>query len=40
MKNNGQQVGYVRVSSLLQNESRQLEGIDLDIVFTDIKQGP
>ncbi|QTA83907.1 Site-specific recombinase [Desulfonema limicola] len=35
MKNNGQQVGYVRVSSLLQNESRQLEGIDLDIVFTD-----
>jgi len=34
-KINGQQVGYIRVSSLLQNESRQLEGIELDITFTD-----
>ena len=31
----GQNVGYVRVSTLLQNESRQLEGIKLDHVFTD-----
>ncbi len=34
-KTKGQNVGYVRVSSLLQNESRQLEGIDLDTMFTD-----
>lgn len=34
-KINGQHVGYVRVSSLLQNESRQLEGVELDITFMD-----
>ena len=32
---NGQNIGYVRVSTLLQNENRQLEGINLDHVFTD-----
>lgn len=31
----GQQVGYVRVSSLLQNTARQLDGITLDEVFVD-----
>lgn len=32
---NGQNVGYQRVSTTLQNEARQLEGVELDIVFTD-----
>ncbi|MEZ4529298.1 MAG: recombinase family protein, partial [Desulfobacterales bacterium] len=32
---NGQNVGYVRVSTILQNEARQLEGVDLDVVFAD-----
>lgn len=31
----GQDIGYVRVSTLLQNENRQLEGMNLDHVFTD-----
>ena len=31
----GQQVGYIRVSSLLQNTDRQLDGIELDEVFTE-----
>lgn len=31
----GQKVGYKRVSSLLQNESRQLDGFELDSIFTD-----
>ncbi len=31
----GQTVGYVRVSSFEQNESRQLEGLELDRVFMD-----
>ncbi len=35
----GQNVGYVRVSSLTQNTERQLEGIDLDRVFTDKVSG-
>jgi len=35
----GQRVGYVRVSSLDQNTSRQLEGLDLDRVFTDKASG-
>ncbi|MGD0844410.1 MAG: recombinase family protein [Geobacteraceae bacterium] len=34
-----QRVGYIRVSSLLQNTDRQLEGIDLDRVFTDKLSG-
>jgi DNA invertase Pin-like site-specific DNA recombinase len=35
----GQVVGYRRVSSVDQNEARQLEGIDLDKVFTDKASG-
>ncbi len=35
----GQQVGYVRVSSLDQNTERQLEGVSLDKVFTDKASG-
>lgn len=32
---NGQNVGYIRVSTVEQNTIRQLEGINLDKVFTD-----
>ena len=35
----GQQVGYVRVSSLDQNTERQLEGVALDKVFADKASG-
>ncbi|KTC87156.1 recombinase family protein [Legionella drozanskii] len=35
----GQQIGYIRVSSEGQNTARQLEGIKLDKVFTDIMTG-
>src|SRR3954468_13073269 len=35
----GQRIGYVRVSSLDQNEKRQLEGHVLDRVFTDKASG-
>ena len=35
----GQQVGYLRVSSLDQNEIRQLEGLALDRTFTDRASG-
>lgn len=35
----GQQVGYVRVSSVGQNAQRQLDGIQLDKVFTDSVSG-
>jgi len=35
----GQAVGYVRVSSFEQNESRQLEGMELDRVFLDKASG-
>jgi DNA invertase Pin-like site-specific DNA recombinase len=35
----GQRIGYVRVSSLDQNEKRQLEGQVLDRVFTDRASG-
>lgn len=35
----GQRIGYVRVSSLDQNERRQLEGQVLDRVFTDKASG-
>jgi len=31
----GQRVGYVRVSSILQNTARQLDGVDVDRTFTD-----
>lgn len=36
---NGQRIGYVRVSTLDQNEVRQLEGHVLDRVFTDKASG-
>lgn len=36
---NGQQVGYVRVSSVGQNTQRQLDGIQLDKVFEDKASG-
>jgi DNA invertase Pin-like site-specific DNA recombinase len=35
----GQRIGYIRVSSLDQNPGRQLEGIELDRVFTDKASG-
>jgi DNA invertase Pin-like site-specific DNA recombinase len=35
----GQQIGYVRVSTLDQNTERQLDGIKLDKVFTDKASG-
>ena len=35
----GQQVGYVRVSSVDQNTGRQLDGLDLDKTFTDKASG-
>ena len=35
----GQQIGYVRVSSIDQNTERQLEGVQLDQVFTDKASG-
>jgi DNA invertase Pin-like site-specific DNA recombinase len=35
----GQRVGYLRVSTLDQNEVRQLEGVDLDKTFTDKASG-
>lgn len=35
----GQAVGYVRVSSLLQNTARQLDGVPLDKVFEDRASG-
>ena len=35
----GQRLGYVRVSTLDQNEQRQLEGQSLDQVFTDHASG-
>lgn len=36
---NGQQVGYIRVSSELQNTLRQLDGVTLDKVFEDRASG-
>jgi DNA invertase Pin-like site-specific DNA recombinase len=35
----GQRIGYVRVSTLEQNEKRQLEGQVLDRIFTDKASG-
>lgn len=32
---NGQQIGYIRVSTVEQNTERQLDGVQLDKVFTD-----
>lgn len=39
MPGKGQRIGYVRVSSYDQNVERQLEGVDLDRVFTDRASG-
>jgi DNA invertase Pin-like site-specific DNA recombinase len=35
----GKRVGYIRVSSLEQNEVRQLDGIELNRIFTDKASG-
>lgn len=35
----GQRVGYIRVSTMEQNTDRQLEGLQLDEVFTDRASG-
>lgn len=35
----GQQLGYIRVSSALQNTDRQLDGVTLDRTFTDKLSG-
>lgn len=35
----GQRVGYVRVSSMDQNPDRQLEGVQLDKIFSDTASG-
>ena len=35
----GQTIGYVRISSVGQNDSRQLDGVALDKVFTDTASG-
>lgn len=36
---NGQKIGYIRVSSSDQNPDRQLDGVELDRVFTDRVSG-
>lgn len=36
---NGQRVGYVRVSTFDQNAERQLEGVQVDRIFTDKASG-
>ena len=36
---NGQKIGYIRVSSADQNTDRQLEGMEMDRVFTDKVSG-
>jgi DNA invertase Pin-like site-specific DNA recombinase len=38
-KHQGHRVGYIRVSTLDQNTARQLDGIELDKVFTDKASG-
>ena len=35
----GERVGYQRVSTIDQNTSRQLDGVELDKVFTDKASG-
>ncbi len=35
----GQRIGYIRVSTIDQNVERQLEGVELDRVFTDKASG-
>ncbi len=36
---NGQNIGYIRVSSAEQNTGRQLDGLDMDRIFTDKVSG-
>ena len=36
---NGQRVGYVRVSTFEQSAERQLDGVELDRIFTDQASG-
>jgi DNA invertase Pin-like site-specific DNA recombinase len=38
-RRSGKRIGYVRVSTLDQNESRQLEGVQLDKRFVDKASG-
>lgn len=38
-KHGGKRIGYVRVSSIDQNTARQLDGVQLDKVFTDKASG-
>jgi DNA invertase Pin-like site-specific DNA recombinase len=38
-KRGGKRIGYVRVSSIDQNTARQLDGVELDKVFTDKASG-
>lgn len=38
-RSDGKRVGYVRVSSLDQNEGRQLDGVQIDKIFTDKASG-
>lgn len=35
----GKRIGYIRVSSVDQNDARQLDGVDLDKTFTDKASG-
>ena len=35
----GQRIGYQRVSSVDQNTARQLDGVELDKIFTDQASG-
>lgn len=39
MRTVGQRVGYVRVSSVDQNTVRQLDGCEVDRIFTDQLSG-
>lgn len=38
-RRSGERVGYILVSSVDQNGQRQLDGVDLDKVFTDKASG-
>jgi DNA invertase Pin-like site-specific DNA recombinase len=38
-KRGGKRIGYIRVSSIDQNTARQLDGVELDKVFTDRASG-
>ena len=39
MKHKGQRIGYIRVSTLDQNTERQLDGVELDKLFTEKASG-